>query len=118
MYNWDGHIIRKEATLIEALRRLNDLSGKTMVLFAVDSDGKMTGTITDGDIRRAMEKWQAEFFDRTVADIMTQQPKTVSPKTRITEIQDIMNKYKIHTVLVVDETNHLLGVVDHYSCMV
>lgn len=54
MYNWDGHIIRKEATLIEALRRLNDLSGKTMVLFAVDSDGKMTGTITDGDIRRSL----------------------------------------------------------------
>lgn len=87
-------------------------------LGVAERDGKIVGLITDGDIRRAMEKWQAEFFDRTVADIMTQQPKTVSPETRITEIQDIMNKYKIHTVLVVDEANHLLGVVDHYSCMV
>ena len=81
-------------------------------------DGKVTGLITDGDIRRAMEKWQAEFFDRTVADIMTRTPKCVSPTTKITEIQKIMQTNKIHTVLVVDDCKHLLGVVDHYSCMV
>ena len=81
-------------------------------------DGKIEGLITDGDIRRAMEKWQAEFFDRTVSDIMTRTPKTVKADTKITEIQRIMNKYKVHSVLVVDGDNHLLGVVDHYSCMI
>lgn len=80
-------------------------------------DNKIVGLITDGDIRRAMEKWKAEFFDRTVADIMTKSPKTVRPQTKISEIQRIMNRYKIHSVLVVDEQRHLLGVVDHYSCM-
>ena len=80
-------------------------------------DDKIVGLITDGDIRRAMEKWQAQFFDRTVADIMTRQPKVVPPEMKISEIQGIMNKYKIHTVLVVDNENHLLGVVDHYRCM-
>jgi arabinose-5-phosphate isomerase len=87
-------------------------------LGVAESDGKIVGLITDGDIRRAMEKWQAKFFDRTVADIMTKSPKTVSPQTRITEIQHIMNKYKIHSVLVVDGEGCLLGVVDHYSCMI
>ena len=81
-------------------------------------DNKIVGLITDGDIRRAMEKWQAEFFDRTVSDIMTRTPKTVRPDTKITEIQRIMNKYKVHSVLVTDDKNHLLGVVDHYSCMI
>ena len=81
-------------------------------------DNKIVGLITDGDIRRAMEKWQAEFFDRTVSDIMTRTPKTVKADTKITEIQRIMNKYKVHSVLVVDGENHLLGVVDHYSCMI
>ena len=81
-------------------------------------DGRIVGLITDGDIRRAMEKWQAEFFDRTVSDIMTRTPKTVSPQTKISEIQRIMNKYKIHNVLVVDHDNRLLGVVDHYACMI
>ena len=82
------------------------------------TDGKVAGLITDGDIRRAMEKWQAQFFDKTVSDIMTRHPKTVLPTTKISEIQRIMHKYKIHTVLVIDNEQHLLGVVDHYSCMV
>ena len=80
-------------------------------------DNRIEGLITDGDIRRAMEKWQAEFFNRTVADIMTRTPKTVSPQTKISEIQKIMNKNKIHNVLVVDNANHLLGIVDRYACV-
>ena len=81
------------------------------------SDGKVAGLITDGDIRRAMEKWQSHFFDKTVKDIMTTRPKCVSPNTKVTEIQRLMNKYKVHTVLVVDDDNRLLGIVDHYRCM-
>jgi arabinose-5-phosphate isomerase len=78
---------------------------------------EIEGLITDGDIRRAMEKWQAEFFNRTVADIMTRTPKTVGPETKISEIQKIMNKHKIHNVLVADEENHLMGIVDRYACV-
>ena len=74
--------------------------------------------VSKGNIRRAMEKWQADFFDKTVGDLMTRTPKCVSPTTKITEIQRIMHKHKIHTVLVTDTKKHLLGVVDHYSCMV
>ncbi|MGN0051435.1 MAG: SIS domain-containing protein [Prevotella sp.] len=81
-------------------------------------DETIAGLITDGDIRRAMEKWQAEFFNKTVADIMTRNPKTVTRQTRISEIQKTMNRYKIHSVLVADKERHLLGVVDHYSCMI
>ena len=77
---------------------------------------RVIGLITDGDIRRAMERWQAEFFNHTVQDIMTRKPKCVSPTTKITEIQKIMQANKIHTVLVVDNENHLLGIVDHYQC--
>lgn len=83
-----------------------------------ETDGKIVGLITDGDIRRAMEKWQSEFFNRTVSDIMTTSPKTVQPQTKISEIQNLMNKYKIHSLLVVDNDHRLLGVVDHYSCMI
>ena len=81
-------------------------------------NGEIAGLITDGDIRRAMEKWKAQFFDKTVADIMTTRPKTVSTNTKISEVQGIMNRYKVHSVLVTDGHNHLLGVVDHYSCMI
>jgi arabinose-5-phosphate isomerase len=81
------------------------------------ADDRIIGMITDGDIRRAMEKWQAEFFNRTVEDIMTRKPKTVSPQAKISDIQRMMNKYKIHNVLVTDGDNHLLGIVDRYACV-
>ena len=90
--------------------------GKLGLGVAVE-DGRIVGLITDGDIRRATERWQAEFFDHTVSDIMTRNPKTVGPDTKITEIQKIQQQYKIHSLLVVDTDRHLLGVVDHYSCM-
>ena len=87
-------------------------------LGVAERDGVIAGLITDGDIRRAMERWKAESFNKTVADIMTVHPKTVSPHAKISDIQQIMNRHKVHSVLVVDEKNHLLGVVDHYSCMI
>ena len=111
----DMPILPKDMHLGEAIILVS--KGKLGLGVTLD-DGKVTGIITDGDIRRAMEKWQEKFFDKTVDDIVTRNPKSVGPTTKISEIQKIMNKYKIHTVLVVDSDKRLLGVVDHYSCMV
>ena len=115
MFKEDLPVLPPEMHLGEAIILVS--KGKLGLGIAMVDD-KIVGLITDGDIRRAMEKWQAEFFDRTVSDIMTRTPKTVKADTKITEIQRIMNKYKVHSVLVVDGDNHLLGVVDHYSCMI
>ena len=114
MRSEDLPIIPKEMHLGEAIIHVSN--GKLGLGVSVENN-KVIGLITDGDIRRAMEKWQAKFFDHTVEDIMTRTPKTVLPNTKITEIQSIMHKYKIHTVLVCDKEQRLLGVVDHYSCM-
>ncbi len=107
-------IIPKETNLGEAIIQVS--KGKLGLGVSIEN-GKVVGLITDGDIRRAMEKWKEKFFDKTVEDIMTRTPKSVLPTTKITEIQKIMHQNKIHTVLVVDKDNRLLGVVDHYSCM-
>ena len=111
----DLPIIPKDMHLGEAIIHVS--KGKLGLGVSVENN-KVIGLITDGDIRRAMEKWQAHFFDKTVSDIMTIHPKTVLPTTKIADIQAIMHQYKIHTVLVVDHEQHLLGVVDHYSCMI
>ena len=110
----DLPIVPKTMNLGEAIILVS--KGKLGLGVALD-EGRVIGLITDGDIRRAMEKWLEKFFDKTVADIMTTTPKIVLPTTKISEIQKIMNRYKIHTVLVVDEENRLKGIVDHYSCM-
>lgn len=80
-------------------------------------DGHIVGLITDGDVRRAMESLKQDFFNVPVSQVMTRTPKCVRPDTKIEEIQRIMHQNKIHTVLVVDDERHLLGVVDHFSCM-
>ena len=66
--NIADYIIRQDATVIEALRKLNNLSGRQMTLFATDSSGRVTGTITDGDIRRALI--DGHTLDDAVASIM------------------------------------------------
>lgn len=50
----DKHIISAEASIIEALRRLNALPGGAMTLFVEDVSGRLVGTLTDGDVRRAL----------------------------------------------------------------
>lgn len=48
------HIIPQSDTLLDALHRLNEFSGQVMTLLAVDADMRLTGTLTDGDVRRAL----------------------------------------------------------------
>ena len=108
----DLPIISKDMNLGEAIIHVS--KGKLGLGVSLEGN-QVIGLITDGDIRRAMEKWQAEFFNKTVSDIMTRNPKQVSPKTKISEIQKIMHEHKIHNVLVVYKENHLMGVVDSYA---
>lgn len=115
MISHDLPVIDKDMNLGDAIILVS--KGKLGLGVSTEND-KVIGLITDGDIRRAMEKWREKFFDKKVKDIMTTSPKSVLPSTKITEIQRIMHQYKVHTVLVVNEENKLLGVVDHYSCMI
>lgn len=115
MISHDLPVIDKDKNLGDAIILVS--KGKLGLGVSTEND-KVIGLITDGDIRRAMEKWREKFFDKKVKDIMTTTPKSVLPSTKITEIQRIMHQYKVHTVLVVNEENKLLGVVDHYSCMI
>lgn len=115
MISHDLPVIDKDMNLGDAIILVS--KGKLGLGVSTEND-KVIGLITDGDIRRAMEKWREKFFDKKVKDIMTTTPKSVLPSTKITEIQRIMHQYKVHTVLVVNKENKLLGVVDHYSCMI
>lgn len=92
-------------------------TGRLGLCIAIEND-QVAGLITDGDLRRAMERSQDSFFALTVADIMTRDPKKVSPDTKITQIDSILHRHKIHSVLVVDDANRLLGVVDSFCTMI
>lgn len=114
-------MFRENLPIIDQDMRLGDAiihvsKGKLGMGITLSPDGIITGLITDGDIRRAMERWQEYFFNHTVSDIMTRNPKMVLPTSKITEVQQVMQRYKVHSVLVADEERRLLGIVDHYAC--
>lgn len=88
-------------------------NGRLGLLIAVKDD-KVVGIVTDGDVRRAMERRREGFFDSTIADNMTRDPKSVNLDAPITYIEALMNKHKIHCVLVTDNEDRLLGVVDSF----
>lgn len=50
----NNHIINKEISLLEALSQINELAPEPLVLFVIDDDERMVGTLTDGDSRRAL----------------------------------------------------------------
>lgn len=110
----DLPVIEPSMPLGEAVIHVSQ--GRLGLCVAVEGE-RVVGIITDGDVRRAMERSQNKFFELTVADIMTRNPKTVDENTKISEIDAIMHKNKIHAVLVVDTNRHLLGIVDSFSIM-
>ena len=81
---------------------------------------QLVGIITDGDIRRAMQRLGASFFDTPVSEIMSRNPKTISKDAKIVEAGEKMNHHSIHSLIVVDEMSnspHVVGVIDSFSCL-
>lgn len=91
--------------------------GKMGMAVAMEGE-RVAGIITDGDVRRAMERMHEDFYNVRVAEVMTTSPKCVSADTKLTQIQQILHKNNIHAVLVTDHDNHLLGIVESLSCMI
>ena len=91
--------------------------GKMGMAVAMEGE-RVAGIITDGDVRRAMERMHEDFYNVRVAEVMTTSPKCVSADTKLTQIQQILHKNNIHAVLVTDHDNHLVGIVESLSCMI
>lgn len=78
---------------------------------------KLVGIITDGDIRRAMQKLGQDFFATPVSAIMSKNPKTINKSAKIVEAGEKMNHHSIHTLVVLDEHEQVVGVIDSFSCL-
>jgi len=89
-----------------------EMSRKGLGLAAVaDAGGKLLGIITDGDLRRMMQKRKENVLELTAADCMTKNPATL-PRTELAaRALRLMEEKKITSVLVVDEAGRLEGVV-------
>ena len=93
------------------------ISDARMGVAVILDEGKIAGIVTDGDVRRAMLKYGARFFDITADEIMTHTPKTVSVADRLTDAEQLMQDNKIPSLIVVDRDGKLAGIVELYDLM-
>ncbi len=113
--------MRKEKLpLISAEARLTTvisvMSEGRLGLAIVADQGQPLGIITDGDLRRLLERRGKESFDLTAADIMTPKPKTIPPEATLKEAEQMMITYKINSLIVQDEKNNqIIGVIQIYD---
>jgi arabinose-5-phosphate isomerase len=82
--------------------------GMTTVLHP---DGRLAGIVTDGDLRRLMEKQGGATLDMTAGACMTRGAQTIGPHVLASEALNLMEKRKITSIVVVDEAQGVLGVV-------
>ena len=76
----------------------------------VDDEEKLLGIITDGDLRRHMERGDAILI-KTAADVMTKNPVAIPPKTLAAEALNIMENRKITSLVVIGDDRRVAGVV-------
>ncbi|MCQ2112813.1 MAG: KpsF/GutQ family sugar-phosphate isomerase [Bacteroidaceae bacterium] len=117
MYTENLPIIPPDMKLIDAI--INISNGKLGLGVVMEGD-ELLGIITDGDIRRAVERSKrsnGDFLSLSVADSMTKNPKTIGPDAKLLQIQSMFHRNKIHSLLVVDKDYHLLGIVDYFAIM-
>lgn len=81
---------------------------------ACDSDGRLVGIITDGDLRRHMDQ---RLLARTVAEIMRAEPKTITPAHLAAEALRLMNRFAITALFVVDEGGRPAGFLHMHDCL-
>lgn len=89
---------------------------KQGIAVAIDN-GEIAGVVTDGDVRRAMRNQQEGFFQLEVKDIMSRNPKTIHEDAKLKEAGDMMRKYNIHSLIVVNDACELVGIIDSFSCI-
>ena len=70
---------------------------------------------TDGDVRRAMERLKADFFNIRARDIATPHPKTIGAGEKLIEAERVMTRNKITSLLVTGDDGRLTGVIQIYD---
>ena len=91
---------------------LFEMTRKRLGLTTVtDDDGTLVGMISDGDLRRQMERHGYALLDRTAAECMTRAPALVGRRELATRALDLLETRKITSLLVTDEKGRVEGVL-------
>ena len=88
-----------------------EMSRKKLGVTAVVDGQRLVGVISDGDLRRLLEKRGKDVMDLTAAEAMTRDPKTIAKEAFAASAIALMEEKKITSLMVVNETGTLEGIV-------
>ncbi|MEP7729362.1 KpsF/GutQ family sugar-phosphate isomerase [Marinomonas primoryensis] len=86
-----------------------------MGVVLIQEAGKLLGIFTDGDLRRAMLKESEGMIHKTMASLMTPNPKTINENVMIVQAEEQMLRDKITLLVVVDDVKKLSGILEVYD---
>jgi len=110
MHSWQDRILPKSATIKEALAILDRIGVVSNVLFVIDKEGHLIGSVTDGDIRRAFLK-DASVKD-SISGVMNPNCRKLVRNELNNQFIDSCRKMGVRYVPVVDEKNCIIGISD------
>lgn len=87
-----------------------EISGKRLGVTAVVENNKIIGAITDGDLRRMLQK-NKDYYHLTASEVMTLAPKSISEDALAVEALELMKKKSITNLFVTDDAGSYLGVL-------
>ncbi len=110
----DVPVVAEDVLLREALL---EMTGKGMGMTGVtDRDGRLIGILTDGDLRRVLNR-DVDIHIVKVADVMTHNPKTTRADRLAAETIQIMRASKAYVLLVVDDDHRVIGALNMHDLL-
>ena len=105
MNDWKSVVLKPEATIRDAMRTIDEAALR--IGLVCDEKHRLLGTITDGDIRRGL--LAATDMCDPVTKVMNKKPTVVKPTDTRQQRLDIMDKYDLLSLPIVDDNNCLIG---------
>jgi arabinose-5-phosphate isomerase len=101
-------IVKDDATIAEAAIEMT--TSKLGAVSVVDAQGRLIGILTDGDLRRAIDR--KNLAHEKVTLLMSQNPRSVSDETLLQDAVDLMRKTRVDNLVVVDAKARPIGMID------
>ncbi len=97
---------------VPMLQAVMEISSKRLGVTVVkDGEQRILGIVTDGDVRRGIEKWGKSFFDMKAQDVMTKNPKSIGEDELAAKALAIMEKSSITSLVVPDVAGKAKGII-------
>jgi arabinose-5-phosphate isomerase len=88
--------------------------GRMGMTAVVDSDERLCGIFTDGDLRRTLDQ-VSDFGAATLREVMTSAPRTIRQEALAVEAVQLMERHNINQLLVVDERQRVIGALNMHD---